>query len=211
MTSKQNQIRDLLPAYIKGELSADQRRSLEEALDQDPELRSELELERGLQGYYQELKKDPPKPSPRVWERIGAEIESPAAATSHKRQPQPEGTLLEKFKELWRMPALSWGLVGAQCLLLLILLSPGSPKPIGKTLSGSSPALNEAAQINLVFKEQTSEIELRELIRSINGTIVGGPTATGLYSIAIDSAPAIDQALKTLQHHPRVMFAELKP
>ena len=56
-----------------------------------------------------------------------------------------------------------------------------------KTMSAPSVTTEDSILINVVFQEQATESEIRELLLKINGRIVDGPNRSGLYIIGLKS------------------------
>lgn len=81
------------------------------------------------------------------------------------------------------------------------------------TLSGGG---GEQARIVIQFQAGVAEADLRRTVQGLAGSIVEGPSALGLYTVALpfppDSAAAVDRALATLRGDPAVVrFAERAP
>ena len=62
--------------------------------------------------------------------------------------------------------------------------------------------------INVIFREQATESEIRELLLKINGRIVDGPTRSGLYIVGLKARQQGDSALETLRKSALVKMAE---
>jgi hypothetical protein len=62
----------------------------------------------------------------------------------------------------------------------------------------------------MIFAEDTTEKELRELLSRIEATIVQGPSPAGVYTVEVPQADsALESVLKELRAHPKVHLAEL--
>lgn len=68
-------------------------------------------------------------------------------------------------------------------------------------------------RINLVFEPDTTEARLRELVSSVGGEVVAGPTALGVYTIAtpvgMSGDPSVEMLLEQLRARSEIVFAEL--
>lgn len=117
------------------------------------------------------------------------------------------------------VPALALAVVAAQLLLLVGLTAVlvdqrGEIRSLYQTLSGPSVSPTLApARLTVAFQEQATEAEIRDLLQRMKGTIIEGPSALGLYTIAVsgeeDPEQRIERALQNLQRHPRIVkFAE---
>ncbi len=83
-----------------------------------------------------------------------------------------------------------------------------------QTLSSpAEPAATSTQQVQLVFADNITEKELRELLLGIPARLIAGPTPLGVYTIALNPSaanfPPIQQALTQLRAHPKVRLAEI--
>jgi hypothetical protein len=110
-------------------------------------------------------------------------------------------------------PALRWT-VAFQGALIVLLVSlavwqaaiPASPY---QTLArGGEGAAGARPEIRVAFAEDMTERELRALLASVEGALVGGPSTLGIYTIRVESPSA---ALETLRAHAKVRLAEPSP
>ncbi len=77
-----------------------------------------------------------------------------------------------------------------------------------KTLSTTEIRAETPYGINVVFKENVKEKEIRELIRKIDGRIIDGPSKTGLYVIGIKDREQKDRVLDILRKSDIVLLAK---
>lgn len=108
------------------------------------------------------------------------------------------------------------GQAAAILLLVSLLALPREPRMSAdyRTHSAAEPVTTDArARINLVFEPETTEARLRELVSSVGGEIVAGPTALGVYTIAIPTGMSGDPPeatlLEVLRARSEIVFAEL--
>jgi hypothetical protein len=80
-----------------------------------------------------------------------------------------------------------------------------------RTLSNAeNPAINQNT-IRLIFSNDTKQPQINEILASVHGRIVDGPTAQGVYTVAIDSELASNNVLgmvASLRKSANVIFAE---
>ena len=115
-------------------------------------------------------------------------------------------------------PLIRWTLVTQSALTLMLVgllvwQTPWAPERFYHTLvSSSARTAPQRIQIQVVFADEITEKELRTLLTSVGGTIVQGPSALGVYTVAIPltgRAPAqLGPVLEVLRAHPHVRFAE---
>jgi len=188
-------LKDFVPLYVRGLLNEARRKEIEEAIDECPYLREEIESWKTVQGAYQSIESSLPQPSGRLYQKIAESIEGP-------KKP----SLLNR---LFGSPAVSLALVAAQFLLILSLgFYIIQEKREYKTMSAPSITTENFIMINVIFQEQAAESEIRDLLLKINGRIADGPTRSGLYIVGLKSGPEADSALKTLRDSGIVKMAE---
>ena len=98
-------------------------------------------------------------------------------------------------------------------LAALVVWQAATPVPAYRTLAKSGDRAGEAhLKIQVAFTEDMTERELRALLTSVGGTLVGGPSALGIYTVRIEPSsgtPAV--ALEKLRAHGKVRLAEPSP
>jgi hypothetical protein len=101
-------------------------------------------------------------------------------------------------------------------LVSILVISHQQRPEIGfRTLSDGKPAVAARAQLRVIFDAGSAEREIRDLLRSVNGEIIGGPSPTGVYTLQIRLTERIgDEPAATvaeLRSSPIVRFAEPLP
>jgi uncharacterized protein YneF (UPF0154 family) len=188
-------LKALVPLYVKGLLNEAQRKEIEEAIDECPSLREEIESWHAVQCAYHSIESSMPQPSGSLFDKIVERIE----------EPKKPGLL----SRLFGSPTVSFVLVTAQLLLILSLgFYIVQERHEYKTMSAPPIITEDYIRINIIFNEQATESKIRDLLLKINGRIVDGPTRSGLYIVELKSRPEADSALKTLQKSVFVEMAE---
>ena len=151
-----------------------------------------------------------PEPSPFLLERTMARID----AFDRERTSRAAGW--RRLIGWWpASPLAARVLIGAQAALVVVLLA-GTvyfhhQAQEFTTLSGPTPAAS-GPRLTIAFQPGTSEEVLRQTIRDVNGTIVDGPSALGLYTVQVPGKPDPDELLAGLRAQSSVIrFAEKKP
>lgn len=192
MISDREELKKLIAFYVNGTLSEEEKKRVEEFLGKDPEGERELvEFSR-----IREIIREEPLPEPPayIYERISGRI-------------RKEKSFFQKVKSLigafYGSRAISWGLVGAQAVLILFLLfRPVSPTY--RTLS-MTPS-HQGVYINVIFKDDTREKDMRALLNRVGATIVEGPTEEGLYVIKLGREGHLKEAIAVLKESGSVKF-----
>jgi len=111
-----------------------------------------------------------------------------------------------------------WALAAqAALLVLLVVLTavPGvlAPRAPYQTLADGGRAQTGQGQINIVFAEDITERELRTLLGRVQGKIVDGPSAIGVYTIGVQASTpdGLTPIVALLRTDPKVRFAEPAP
>jgi len=198
-----DELKELIPLYLIGKLTEDQQQMLEQAMKEVPQLRQEFTEFSEIRNLYREAEEDTPQPSDTVYKRIMDNIgEGKRTSVTERRG------YLEILRGFFSSPRFSWGVAAVQVVIILFLLVglPGQERM--KTLSSGYSQNNGQVRINIVFKEDAREREIRDLINSIDGDIIGGPTPQGLYIIRIKDRRNIRDVIKYLKRYKIVRFAE---
>lgn len=194
-------IKYLMPFYVKGTLSNSEREEFERALIDCPELNDELKRWQAISTVYTEIEEKLPQPSPLIYSKIAQKIKKKEKVSLSER-------LLASLERL--IPRrLSFALIVVQLLIIITLgIYAINLKTEYKTLSAPSTVNESMIRINVVFKENASEGEMRRLLTQINGKIIDGPFASGLYVIGITSNERVEDALDKLKKNNIVIMAE---
>jgi len=113
----------------------------------------------------------------------------------------------------WTLAVESLAVMALVLVVVVLLPSPLPMDPGYETLSNSEkPTVTTGQQMRVVFDDQMRVGELQTLLGGIGGRIVAGPTALGIYTVAVangDSAKgALDRAVAVLRAHPHVRLVE---
>ncbi len=204
----------LLPEYVAGNLTAEERQEVDRHLTQCPDCQRELEevreLREGVHTHFSSL----PGPPPRVFERVKAQIQAEEGLVKKEKSPplfDVSGwlsALEEGFRVLFAprwVPGLAVALIVAQTTLLMwASISPQGElvPPVSVTERSVPPNLPTSSSVlaQIAFQDNTSEKELRMIIRDLEARIVNGPSLDGIYTVQLlEKDPAlVDQKLKAL-------------
>ena len=186
----------LLPWYATGQLEAQDRLVVERHLSYCATSREQLALERRLSREFRGL-------APEVdagWARLRRRMEQ-----GRDRKGSVRGRARRRWNVL-QNPAVA-GLAAAQLALLVLggswLVSMNRPS---YQALGSAPAPSSADMI-VIFRPDATEKDVRAALRSIDASIVDGPTATDAYLLHVPNAKR-QQSLQKLQQKNEVQLAQ---
>lgn len=198
---------ELLPWYANATLSEAERRAVSDHLSDCAPCRAELEELTLFQNAVVEAAGELQAPSTARFRQAMAEIESFERAR-HSAQKESGAGWSERIREtllgwLGPMPSFGRALVAAQFLLILGLaggLGYALRERDYSTLSGTTQTAR-GSRLAIRFNEAISESEMRQLLRGIDGKIVDGPSALGIYTIelAAKEKAAIDKVVESLR------------
>jgi len=187
MSSIEDKISLMIPAYLRGELSEEERQEVETHAAKNPEIAADIEFQRNLKA---SLTKDEAayEPGDLGWARLSKAMEdSEQSGDSSKTQP--------KF---WRYTAaiLAVAAIGQAGVLSSLAFNKGqdaqyvtaSETPTGKTYS-----------TKVAFDTELTMNKLTESLQTVDGVIIEGPSSLGLYKVRFESETACQKAIESFQ------------
>jgi hypothetical protein len=205
----------LLPWYVNGTLVGQELQQVETHLALCTRCQEELVYCRELSTAVQTAGEIAWEPSAAHLERIFARIDAAEAPSARAWRWPP--WLAEQYRLAAGMlrhtpPLMRWAFAaqGALVLLLASVLVWRAPSPsLYPTLSVvPQDSASVGQQVRLVFAEDMTERELRALLSSVGGTITGGPSLHGAYTVEIAPSMPLDTVLRTLRAQQKVRLAE---
>ncbi len=124
-----------------------------------------------------------------------------------------QALLAESIRSFWQQIrqsiAVPWMLAAAQAVVIVLLVIPAPEQNTFSTLSATKAAENaEKIGINVVFRPNAPESDIRSLLHTIQGSISNGPSREGHYVVSVGSRNDLDQAVRILKQSVIVLFAE---
>lgn len=184
-----------IPFLLNGTLAPAEREALQVAIAAEPALARELELQRRIREAVVQSAAVPPRSSlPQFLNRLAAESQrevnqTAANVTTLQRS---VGTLSQSSRQprTWKIAfALAASVVAVQAALLVPLLQQDSATL--EPLSGAN-AQAVAANVQLTFKPEATEKQIRTALRANGVEIVAGPSALGVYQArAVEPSRAV--------------------
>jgi hypothetical protein len=199
----------LLPWYLNQTLEKGEREVVTRHLRGCPICQRELEVIKGERKLYQAETEE--IPVPQTFPHLMSEIE--------KRE---RGGIWQRIAQFIprSQPALATALIVTQFIVIigligLLAVNPwGAGEKIYRTLSGPQVIEGTGPRLTILFQDGIQEETAREVILAINGTIVGGPTPMGIYTVELQSdlSPAeLQGVISSLrQQRDTIRFVEVE-
>lgn len=198
-SKKLEEIKSLLPLYVKQNKMDEKCEQIDKSLDNE-EIKRELNFWKMIDRGYENLKCTIPEPNKKVFTEILKRID--------KERNKKRGFF--NFFILNRRYSVAF-MVAQFLVILALIFYILNLKYEYRTLSVSNIKAATKTSLNVVFNENAREIEIRELLRQIDGKIIDGPSSTGLYLIEIKDKEKKDFALRILKESKIVFFVEPAP
>lgn len=174
---------ELMPWYVTGQLDEPDRAWLERLLRQHPSARADLEWHRALQGTIRERVDSLPQDVglQRLMTRVRAE-KAPAA-----------GSWLTRLREAWAGLAARPAFVTAAAAVILaqavvigtLLVRDDAGLDYGATRSVAPQLALMEPVLQVTFKAETTERNMRLLLVRVAGRVIDGPGQLGDYIVAV--------------------------
>ena len=187
---------ELLPLYVNRTLPEGLRDEVRAHVQACPACRRDAETWEALARAVREQPADVPDPA-RAWARLRERIQRESPAVGKTAAPGPGQRLWRAWQPL---PPLAWGLVAAQFLLIVglaVYIATSRPEE-GPWTPLAGPGMERpagGARLEVVFRENASIAEIAELLESVEGQIVRGPSSQGVYVIAVSDRVAREKGL----------------
>lgn len=210
MTDTSEKYFDMIPLYMDGLLSSDEKNEFELQLKNDPALKAEVEEFRMLQESYDGLEDDLPEPSDDVFARIMDKIEEAPVTQKEKTQTFSFFEFLNSVSDYVRpaftAPKLAWSVAAVQMAVLVILVFSFPDNTKFETLSDPGSKPDTGIHLNVVFEETAMEKEIRVLLSSIDAEFASGPGTGGMYVISLGENAQKEKAVEVLKQSGLVKF-----
>ncbi len=203
------QFDELLPWYVNGTLDEEGRRWIERQVASDPNLRAEIGWTESLQARMRES--EPDFAPEQGFDRLIARIRHAEEHSLERKPAGREASTLAKLAQWLERFHLTPALAGAAAVvavqfgvIAMLLNQQGELKSefehfrsvnTGEVVTG--PALE------VVFKSDALERQIRETLVRIGGTLAGGPGQLGIYLVYVPENE-IDSAKAMLEGNPIV-------
>ena len=208
-------LKAMIPLYLNDQLSPEEQHAFSQGLADYPELAAELAEYQEIQISYRDLEAETPFPNQdRLFSRIMEKIDRGETADAHEKTVRRAVTpgwrerLRDFFYTTFVSPKVAWSVAAVQVVLLVVLIGSMPERSSFQTLSAPGSESNGQLTLNVVFDENAAEKEIRALMLKTGAVIVGGPSATGLYVLAVPRKQKPEEISAALSGSGIVTFVE---
>jgi len=201
----------LLPFYLNGTLSDQERQEVDIHISECSSCQQELEEMRSLRTEIKTYFSTLPSPPTNVFSKVKSQILAEAASDQisksviHTQTSESFGAQIQEFLQSifatqWA-PALAMCLIIGQAGLLFLTMSTSPTSPLGTEGPAYGPVIERSIpqaptpdtthKLRIAFEDQTTEHTVRTVIQSLKGRIVDGPTSEGMYIIEVPKDEAM--------------------
>jgi hypothetical protein len=210
-------ISELIPWHVNGSLSEREREWVEAHLADCPRCQEEERTCRRTAEAVRSAGEGAPSPHPAQFRRLLGRIEE--TEREERGRSSRGGRLLARFRELIEAtPRPLRGILVVQAAVILLFVGvlvwdaasadPAGVRNVYHTLSAEVPKVN-SVPLRMMFRPDATEKEIRDLLHDVRGEIVGGPSAIGVYTVAVPAGTdPVKMLLARLRSEPQVMFVE---
>lgn len=198
--NSKKELKKVFPLYVNNLLDNSHKKKFEKYLKEDEEFQKELREWMYIKEAYHLIAKEIPEPSKEVYSKILEKIRENRLQRLCK-------TFVSTFK-LLPYPKFSFAVILLQFVIILFLVFYiwFSPRTY-YTLSTPVFMEKNLVKINVVFKENAKEKDLRQLLLSNQAKIIDGPYPSGLYVVGIKKEN-LEKVLKNFEKSNFVEFVE---
>lgn len=213
--AEREHVAEILPWYVNASLSRDETALVDEHLPACAACREELARCRAISAAARSVaqSEDGWAPSPQHFARVLERVEASEQRTLGARG----RSLLERVRS-WVSATpgpVRWAFavqgVAAVALAAALFWRAPASSPAYETLSRPAAAVaGDRARLHVMFAEETTERELRDLLNDIGGVLVGGPTPRGVYTVELPVSASererVEASAARLRGERRVRF-----
>jgi hypothetical protein len=200
-------VEEIIPWHVNGTLGAHETARVEAHLAQCEQCRASAQLEARLAQLSREHRGAVDLAPQFGWSRLAARL-GPQDTVAQPREANPRRWAFAAANGRWPFASVLIGQAAALVLLAVAVVQLSSLRTARYvTLTDPAPAASTGgATLRLVVAPDTSNERFQSMLEHVGASIRSGPSARGVYTLELDSAP--DAAVAWLRQQPEVRLAE---
>ena len=214
--SRSNILRELIPLYVNGALAGKHKLAFEKSLKNDSNLKQEYMEFYEIESYFDQLE----SVSKQHLDQLYLAVTNSLEELSEVEEPEYEHEKIPKISidflhHLLSSARIGWGLALLQFVILLIVVIFMQPESPGPVEAKNNPAQyiqqqhRNGRKINVIFQDDATHKQIRDLLLKHKAEIFSGPTDIGLYTIIVDvDERTAEKLVKQLRSSAIVLLVE---
>jgi len=213
--SKSNILRELIPLYINGALSGKHKIAFEKSLKNDPNLKQEYMEFYEIESYFDQLDSASKPHLDRLYSIVKNSLDDiEEASESNADAEQDSVAKIDFLHELLSSSRIGWGLAILQfavLALVMVFVVPDNSNPAEADIIAAQLLQQQSRGklLNVVFQDDATNQQIRDLLLALQAEIYSGPTEIGLYTIQVQGdEKRAQEVLNTLRNSGVIVLAD---
>ena len=209
MMRTESELRQLLPWYVNGTLDVISQLEIDSLINHSPLVGSEVAWLKQLRQQIQSLPDEAVQRSPS--DGLDTLLARVRAEQSGKVTPLPLRNRLNVWLASPRKFSVPAGLAAAVFLTQAAMIGALLSRPPAESLTPLSAPSAGSTLLQMTFKPQATEIQIRTLLASVQGDLVAGPGALGVYIVRVPDGQSATALAKLRQDRSAMESVVLLP
>ena len=186
------ELQELLPWYVTGQLEPDEHARVAAHVESCPDCRDEVRFQKRLQAEIARL----PLEVEEGWAQMKRRLEA-------EDRPGPVAARPSRFRTRW----VGWGIAAALTVAVGASLVPNAPSEKATYQTLSARPVAQPGNLVVIFRPDTTEKSIREMLKASQARLVDGPTEADAYVLHAPAATR-DAVVATLRANRNVVLAQ---
>lgn len=205
----ETELRQLLPWYVNGTLDVATQWAIDSLIKRSPLVLGEVTWLKQLRQQIQSLPDEAVQRSPSAG--LDTLLARVRAEQSGKVTPLPLRNRLNVWLASPRKFSVPAGLAAAVVLTQAAMIGALLSRPPAESLTPLSAPSATSTLLQITFKPQATEIQIRALLASVQGDLVAGPGALGVYIVRVPDGQSAAALAKLRQDRSVIESVALLP
>lgn len=213
--SRSNILRELIPLYINGALSGKHKIAFEKSLKNDPNLKQEYMEFYEIESYFDQLDSASKPHLDSLYNIVKNSLDDiEEASESSAGAEQDSAAKIDFLHELLSSSRIGWGLAILQFAILalvMVFVVPDNSNPAEADIVAAQLLQQQSRGklLNVVFQDDATNQQIRDLLLALQAEIYSGPTEIGLYTLQIQGdEKRAQEVLNTLRNSGVIVLAD---